>query len=62
MLGFVLGLTTTYNKKVEFRNSLTPRRVGQPLSWRIKPVLIATSGPAPTLTSLLGSHFSTLCL
>ena len=25
----------------------TPRRAGQPLSWRIKPVLIATSGPAP---------------
>jgi len=30
MLGFVLGLTTTYNKKVEFRNNLKGVTVHQP--------------------------------
>jgi len=32
MLCFVLGLTTTYNKKVEFRNSLIVARVPRPFA------------------------------
>ena len=55
MLCFLLGLTTTYNKKVEFRNSLKPRDLGRPANLTFPPLQKNVKAGQPPALIFLGA-------